>query len=99
MPLVRRVPKRGFNNARHTTFLIPVNVASLNCFEDGAEVTVEILRKEGLANGPGDGVKILGSGDLTRKLKVKAHAFSGAARTKIEQAGGECEVMGTKQAG
>lgn len=97
MPLIRRMPKRGFNNARHATVLIPVNVAALNRFDDGAEVTAETLRKSGLANGPGDGVKILGNGDLTRKLTVKAHAFSGAARAKIEQAGGVCEVMGAKQ--
>lgn len=99
MPLIRRLPKRGFNNARHATTLIPVNVAALNRFDEGAEVTVESLRQAGLANGPGDGVKILGSGDLTRKLTVKAHAFSGAARAKIEQAGGVCEVMSAKQAG
>src|SRR5690606_30284879 len=93
MPLIRRIPKRGFNNARHATVYIPVNVESLNAFEDGARVDVEALRSLGLANGPGSGIKILGTGELTRKLSVSAHAFSASARAKIEAKGGTCEVL------
>ncbi len=93
MPLVRRLPKRGFNNARHTVAYLPVNVGLLNRFENGAQVDAEVLRMAGLAQGA-DGIKILGNGDLTRKLTVRAHAFSAAARAKIEQAGGTCEVIG-----
>ena len=80
MPLIRRIPKRGFNNARHTTRYIPVNLESLNQFSDGARVDFESLRKAGLANGKAEGVKILGTGELTRKLTVTAHAFSASAR-------------------
>src|SRR5215467_13672815 len=93
MPLIRRIPKRGFNNARHTTRFLPVNLSALNDFEDGARVDEAALRKAGLANGPGDGVKILGSGDLTRKLTISAHAFSASARAKIEAKGGTCEII------
>lgn len=93
MPLFRRLPKRGFNNARHATVYIPVNVAVLNRFEDGTVVTSRLLRENGLANGPGDGVKILGHGELNRKLTVRVQAFSASARAKIEQAGGSCEVV------
>ncbi len=96
MPLIRRIPKRGFNNARHTTRYITVNVSSLNAFDAGTEVDEALLRKTGLANGRGDLVKILGTGDLAKNLTVKAHAFSGSARTKIEAAGGRCEVIATK---
>jgi large subunit ribosomal protein L15 len=99
MPLIRRLPKRGFNNARHTTRYIPVNLESLNQFDDGSRVDVEALRAKGLANGPGSGIKILGQGELTRKLTVSAHAFSASARTKIEGKGGTCEVIGNKPAG
>lgn len=93
MPLIRRIPKRGFNNARHTTAYIPVNLESLNRFEDGARVNFETLRDAGLANGRGAGVKILGSGDLTKKLAVTAHAFSASAKAKIEEKGGSCEII------
>jgi large subunit ribosomal protein L15 len=93
MPLIRRIPKRGFNNARHATVYLPVNLEALNKFEDGARVDLESLRGAGLANGPASGVKILGSGDLTRKLNVVAHAFSASARSKIEAKGGTCEVI------
>ena len=93
MPLIRRLPKRGFNNIRHATVYIPVNVSALNQFEEGTEVTEELLRQKGLANGRADGVKLLGKGDLDRKLTVKVHAFSASAREKIEQAGGVCEVI------
>jgi large subunit ribosomal protein L15 len=93
MPLIRRIPKRGFNNKRHGTRYIPVNLESLNLFNDGGKVDLEALRGAGLANGPGDGVKILGGGDLTRKLTVTAHAFSATARAKIEAKGGACDVI------
>src|SRR6188474_3488685 len=91
MPLIRRIPKRGFNNARHTIRYIPVNLEALNCFEDGARVDEAALRSLGLANGRGDGIKILGGGELKKKLTVNAHAFSAAARAKIEGLGGSCE--------
>jgi large subunit ribosomal protein L15 len=99
MPLIRRIPKRGFNNARHTTRYLPVNLEALNRFDDGARVDAAALRTAGLANGPGvgDGIKILGDGDLTRKLTVSAHAFSASARSKIEAKGGTCELIAKKQ--
>src|SRR5688572_12563913 len=97
MPLIRRIPKRGFNNTRHGTRYLPVNLESLNRFEDGAHVDESALRSAGLANGRGDGIKILGGGDLTRKLKVSAHAFSGSARSKIEAKGGSCELVTPKK--
>jgi large subunit ribosomal protein L15 len=93
MPLIRRIPKRGFNNARFKTVYVAVNIESLNQFEDGARVDETALKTVGLANGTHDGVKILGTGDLTRKLTVAAHAFSASARQKIEAAGGTCEVV------
>ena len=98
MPLIRRIPKRGFNNARHTTRYLPVNLEALNRFEDGARVDAAALRTAGLANGPGvgAGIKILGDGDLTRKLTVSAHAFSASARSKIEAKGGKCELIAQK---
>lgn len=93
MPLIRRLPKRGFNNARFATRYIPVNVGDLNRFDDGSRVDEELLRQSGLANGRADGIKILGDGELTRKLTVCAHAFSAAAKAKIEQAGGTVELV------
>lgn len=93
MPLIRRIPKRGFNNARFGTTYIPVNVEALNAFDDGARVDEAALRKAGLVNGRGDGVKILGDGELSKKLTVVVNAFSGAAKTKIEGKGGKCEVV------
>jgi len=93
MPLIRRIPKRGFNNARHTIRYTAVNLDSLNRFEDGAKVDVEMLRRAGLANGPVKLIKILGDGELTRKLTVSAHAFSVSAKSKIEAKGGACEVI------
>ena len=93
MPLIRRIPKRGFNNARHGTVYIPVNVESLNVFEDGARVDGDALRAIGLVNGPGDGIKILGDGEVTKKLSVAASKFSAAARKKIEDKGGTCEIV------
>ena len=96
MPLIRRIPKRGFNNARFTTTYLGVNVAKLNQFDNGARVDEAALRAAGLANGRGDGVKILGDGELSKKLTVSAHAFSASARAKIEAKGGACEVVGSK---
>ena len=93
MPLIRRIPKRGFNNARHGTRFLPVNLDSLNQFKDGQRVDEAALRDAGLANGRGDGIKILGDGDLTRKLTVTAHAFSASAKAKIEAKGGTCEII------
>lgn len=93
MPLIRRIPKRGFNNVRFGTRYIPVNLESLNAFDDGARVDEAVLRKAGLINGRGDGVKVLGDGDLTKKLTVTAHAFSATAKAKIEGKGGKCELV------
>ena len=76
MPLIRRIPKRGFNNARFTIQYISVNVGDLNKFDDGAKVDETALRAVGLANGRADGVKILGQGELSKKLTVSASAFS-----------------------
>jgi large subunit ribosomal protein L15 len=98
MPLIRRIPKRGFNNARFTTQYIAVNVGELNRFDDGARVDEAALRAVGLANGRAAGVKILGEGDLTKKLTVSASAFSASAKTKIEAKGGACEVITRKPA-
>src|SRR5437899_11967910 len=75
MPLIRRIPKRGFNNARHTVSYLPINLDALNQFEDGSRVDPEVLRKAGLTNGRAAGVKILGGGELTKKLTVSAHAL------------------------
>jgi large subunit ribosomal protein L15 len=93
MPLIRRLPKRGFNNAAFKTVHLPVNVGALNRFEAGALVDEASLREIGLANGRADGIKVLGEGELTKKLTVRVHAFSASARAKIEAAGGTCEVV------
>jgi len=93
MPLIRRIPKRGFNNARHATRYVPINLEALNRFEDGARVDEAALRQAGLANGPVRKIKILGDGELSRKLTISAHAFSASARSKIEAKGGSCEVI------
>ena len=92
MPLVRRVPKRGFNNI-FAKPLTAINLAVLNRFEDGAVVDVESLIGAGLLKNSFDGVKILGNGELTKKLTVKANAFSESAKQKIEAAGGKAEVI------
>jgi large subunit ribosomal protein L15 len=91
LPLARRLPKRGFNNKRFATVYIPVNIDSLNQFEDGVRVDEAELRKVGLVNGRGDGVKILARGKLKKKLTVCAAAFSASARAAIEEKGGSCE--------
>ena len=98
MPLIRRIPKRGFSNARHATRYVPVNLEALNRFEEGARVDEAALRATGLANGRASGIKILGQGELTKKLTVSAHAFSGSARAKIEGLGGVCEIAGARKA-
>ena len=97
MPLIRRIPKRGFNNARHGTTYLPINVGSLNAFDNGARVDEAVLRQAGLANGKGDGIKILGDGEVTKKLSVSAHAFSASAKAKIEAKGGTCEIIARKK--
>ena len=98
MPLIRRIPKRGFNNARFATQFIAVNVGELNQFDDGARVDEAALRAVGLANGHAAGIKILGDGELSKKLTVNAHAFSASARAKIEAKGGTCEIVVRKPA-
>jgi large subunit ribosomal protein L15 len=98
MPLIRRIPKRGFNNARHATNYTPVNLGSLNAFEDGARVDAAALRSLGLANGPIKAIKILAKGELTKKLSVSAHAFSASAKAKIEAKGGTCEIIAANPA-
>ena len=92
MRLIRRIPKRGFRNPTRREYL-PVNLTALEAFETGTEVTPELLRNAGLANGSSSGIKILGRGKLTKKLTVKATAFSEGARQAIEAAGGNCEVV------
>ena len=92
MPLQRRIPKRGFTNIFATRYAI-VNVSCLECFEDGSTVGPEELISAGLVNKTYDGVKILGNGDIAKKLTVKAAAFSETAKQKIEAAGGKAEVI------
>ena len=91
-PLARRLPKRGFTNFNRKVFAI-VNVNSLNNFEEGTEVTPELLIECGLVKKELDGIKILGEGELTKKLNVKANKFSKSALAAIEQAGGKAEVI------
>ena len=92
MPLVRKLPKRGFTNFTRKT-IIPVNLDALSKFDNGTEVTIELLQEKGLVNGRFDGVKILGNGTLDKKLTVKVSAFSASAKEKIEAAGGSCEIV------
>ena len=93
MPLYRRIPKRGFT-CPSTKEIIGINVGVLNDkFEDGAEVTIDTLIESGIVKNPKDGVKILGNGEITKKLTVKANAFSASAKEKIEAIGGTAEVM------
>lgn len=96
MPLIRRIPKRGFNNARFTTYYLPINLRDLNRFENGTRVDETLLRDLGLARGRSDGIKILGDGKLEKKLTVAAHAFSASAKAQIEALGGVCEVVSKK---
>jgi large subunit ribosomal protein L15 len=92
MPLYRRLPKRGFTN-RNTKEIVGINVSELNRFEDEAVVTIEALVESGVIKNPRDGVKILGNGELTKKLTVKANAFSAGAVEKIQALGGSAEVI------
>ena len=92
MPLYRRIPKRGFTN-RNSLEIIAINVSALNKFEDGTEVTPEVLLQEGVISKIADGVKILGNGELSKKLTVKVNAYSATAKEKIENAGGTAEVI------
>ncbi len=93
MPLFRRIPKRGFNNIRFATRYIPVNIEALNQFDDGAQVDEKAFRESGLASGAGTGIKVLGDGDLKKKLTVHARAFSASAKAKIEGKGGKCVLV------
>lgn len=92
MPLYRRIPKRGFKNRNHKD-IVGINVCALEAFENGQEVTVETLIEAGIVRKVRDGVKILGNGNLTKKLTVKVNGFSEAAVAKIEAAGGKAEVI------
>lgn len=93
LPLFRRLPKRGFSNARFKVEYATINLSDLNRFEDGAVVTPELLKEMGLVKNQLDGIKVLGNGTLEKKLTVKAHKFSSSAQEKIESLGGKIEVM------
>ena len=92
MPLYRRIPKRGFTN-RNTKEIVGINVSALEVFENDTVVSVETLIEAGIVKNPRDGVKILGNGELTKKLTVQANAFSASAAAKIESLGGKAEVI------
>jgi len=92
MPLVRKLPKRGFTNFTRKTF-VPVNLDALATFDEGTEVTIELLQEKGLVNGRFDGVKVLGNGSIDKALNVKVTAFSASAKEKIEAADGRCETI------
>ena len=91
MPLYRRIPKRGFTN-RNSKTIVGINVSALEVFDNDAVVSVETLIEQGIVKNPRDGVKILGNGELTKKLTVQANAFSAGAVAKIEALGGKAEV-------
>lgn len=93
MPLIRRIPKRGFNNKNFTTVYLPINLSDLNLFEEGATVDEAILRGAGFANGKKLGIKVLGMGKLEKRLTVRASAFSKSAREAIEKLGGKAELI------
>ncbi len=92
MPLYRRIPKRGFKN-RNAKDIVGINLKALEVFENGATVSISTLMEKGIVNNPRDGVKILGNGELTKKLTVQANAFSASAKEKIEALGGKAEVI------
>lgn len=92
MPLYRRIPKRGFTNYNHLE-IIGINVSALDVFENGSEVDTEALINAGIIKNPRDGIKLLGNGEISKKLTVKLNAFSDSAKEKIEAAGGSCEVI------
>ncbi len=93
LPLYRRLPKRGFSNAKFKVRYAVINLTDLNRFEDGAEVSPEILKEMGLVKNQLDGIKVLGNGTLEKKLVVKAHKFSDVAKEQIEKLGGKAEVI------
>lgn len=94
MPLIRRVPKRGFNNARFARRIAEINLDTLEkVFSDGDQITPEVLQERGLLKRTYDELKILGDGELTKKLSVSAHRFSRSAKEKIEKAGGSVTVL------
>ena len=93
LPLYRRLPKRGFSNAMFKTRYAVINVSDLNRFEDGAEVTPELLFEMGIIKKQLSGIKVLGNGEIEKKLTVKAHKFTSVAKEKIEKAGGKAEVI------
>lgn len=92
MPLYRRLPKRGFTN-RNSKEIVAINISELERFRSGSTVTIEKMMEVGLIKNPRDGVKILGNGEFTKKLNVKANAFSASAKEKIEALGGTVEVI------
>ena len=92
MPLYRRIPKRGFK-CRNSKDIVGINMSTLEVFDNGADVTVETLIEKGIVKNPRDGVKILGGGELTKKLNVTVNAYSASAKEKIEALGGKAEVM------
>ena len=93
LPLFRRLGKRGFNNKRFRTVYATLNVSDLNRFEEGTVVTPELLIETGLIKKELDGIKVLGNGEIAKKLTVKANAFSNTAKVKIESVGGKTEVI------
>ena len=92
-PLYRRIPKRGFNNAKFRIEYATINLSDLNRFNDGDVVTPEVLKEKGIVKKQLAGIKVLGNGTLEKKVTVRAHRFSSAAVTKIENAGGQAEVI------
>ena len=92
MPLYRRLPKRGFNNIFAKEY-VTINVSELEKFDNGTEVTAELLKESGVVSRIADGIKILGRGELTKKLNVKVAKYSAQAKEKIEKAGGKAEVI------
>ena len=92
MPLYRRLPKRGFKHVQKAE-IETINLSALEAFEDGADVTIEALLEKGIIRDVKDGVKVLGNGDLTKKLNVTANAFSASAKARIEELGGKAEVI------
>ena len=93
LPLFRRLPKRGFSNAKFKTVYAVINLSDLNKFDNGATVSPEILKEMGILKNQLNGVKILGNGKLEKKLTVKAHKFSESAKESIEKMGGKAEVI------
>ena len=92
MPLYRRIPKRGFTN-RNTKKIVAINISELERFDNDTTVTVELLREKGIVKNSFDGVKVLGNGELSKKLTVQVNAFSASAKEKIESLGGKAEVV------